>query len=127
MRLFLFVFLISFSALATSWENLEVGSTYKLTQSFQLPQTERSGSLMDFMKGEQVTLNEIVPIYVGYSLMLYVFDYKNCPGKEMAANMEIIPVEGTNPLVEAGALLNKNCELNVYIETKDYYSKSLFE
>lgn len=127
MRLFLLVFLISFSALASNWEDLEVGSTYKLTQSFQLPQTERSGSLLDFMKGEQVTLKEVIPMNVGFALMLYVFDYKNCPGKDMEADMEIIPVAGTNPLVEAGALLNKNCELNVYIETKDYYSKSLFE
>ena len=128
MRLFLILFLITFNAFAVSWETLRPYEDYKLTQSFQLPQSERSGSMLDFMKGEEVYLKEIMPLAIpcGFSMMLYIFDYKNCPGSQMTTELEIVPVQGTSPVVKAGAYLEK-CELNVYIEMKDYYSQSLFE
>lgn len=128
MRLFLFLFLISFSAIGANWEDLRTGENYKLSQSFALPQYERSGAMLDFIKGEEVTLNEIVPLAIpgGFNMVLYVFDYKNCPGMEMETDLEIVPVQGTSPVVKAGAILEK-CELSVYIELKDYYSQSLFE
>ena len=44
----------------------------------------------------------------------------------MATDMIIIPVENSSPLVEVGAEVSK-CELVIYMETKDYYNKSLFE
>lgn len=127
MRLFLLLTLFSFSAFATNWEDLTPGRYYKLNQSFQLPQLERSGSLLDFSKGDQHFLKEIVPINVpGFTLMLYVFKYSDCPGTAMATDMEIIEVDGTRPVVKVGTQLEA-CELNMYIEIKDYYSKSLFE
>jgi hypothetical protein len=120
--------LFSMSTFAASWSDLEVGEKYKLTQSFQLPQIERSGSLLDFSKGEELSLTGIVPINIpGASLYMYLFDYKNCPGQTMATEMELVSVQGTFPVVEVGAVLEKNCELNIYIETRDYYTKSLFE
>lgn len=127
MRLFLVLFLISFSALATSWENLQPGQDYKLTQSFELP-IYRSNSLMSFMKGEAVLLKEILPLAIpgGFNMALYIFDYKNCPGTEMETDLEIVPVQGTSPVVKPGVQLEA-CELKVYIEMKDFYSKSLFE
>lgn len=126
--MFLIGLLFSFSALAaTKWSDLESGKTYKLAQSFQLPQLERSGSLVDFVKGQKYKLKEIVPLSMpGALLTLYIFDFTNCPGKEMATDMEIIPVKGSTPLVEVGAQV-EDCEINMYIETKDQYNKSLFE
>lgn len=128
MRLFLILCLISVNVFAQeNWSDLKTGNNYKLTQNFQLPQVERSGSLIDFSKGEQLHLKEIVPLAMpGALLTLYIFDYLNCPGPQMVTDMEIIPVNGTSPLVEVGAFVEK-CELNVYLETKDYYTKSLFE
>ena len=127
MRLFLVLFLISFSALATSWENLRPGQDYKLTQSFELP-IYRSNSMMSFMKGEGFYLKEVVPLAIpgGFQMALFIFDYKNCPGPQMETDLEIVEVERTSPVVKAGAQLEK-CEMNVYIEMKDYYSNSLFE
>lgn len=127
MRLFLLLTLISFSAFSATWSDLEEGKTYKLTQSFQLPQLERSRSLLDFTKGESFTLKEIVPLSLpGALLTLYVFDYKKCPGTEMATDMEIVDVNGTRPLVQVGAQV-EDCEMNMFIENKDIYAKSLFE
>lgn len=128
MRLFLALLLISFSAVATTWDDLELGKSYKLTQSFQLPIKANRNSLLDIMKGEEVTYVEQVPIYIpGNALVLFLFNYKNCPGPQMTTDLELVPVQGTDPVVEVGASVQEGCELNVYVEAKDYYTQSLFE
>lgn len=126
MRLFLAALLFTFNAFAVSWLELEEGNSYKLTQSFQLPQKERSGSLLDFLKGQEVELEEVVVLSM-IKVTLFVFDYKHCPGPQMTTDMEIIPVQRTNPVVEVGAELEANCKLNIFIEDHDLYSQSMFE
>jgi hypothetical protein len=128
MRLFIALFLLTTQVFATDWSDLEIGSNYKLTQSFQLKQLERSGSILEVMQGQEVELKALIPLSIpGVSLALYIFDYKACPGPDMVTDQEIIPVDRTSPLVEVGVLLDAGCELNVYVELKDYYSNSLFE
>lgn len=125
MKFFILLTLLSFKALAVGWTELEAGHNYKLTQNFQLPQLERSSSLLDFSKGDELTLNEVVPMDM-INVMLYEFNYKKCPGPDMKTDMEIIPVQGTTPMVEVGAQLEK-CTLSIYIETKDINSQSFIE
>jgi hypothetical protein len=125
MRLFLGLMLVSFNILAAEWNDLEIKQQYHLTQSFQLPQLERSGSLVDFMEGEEVVLTEIVGLDI-IKVVLFKFDYKNCPGQDMKTDMEIIPVKNTSPVVEVGAQLEK-CSLEIFIENKDLMSTSFFE
>ena len=117
--------LVSFNLFATEWNDLEIKQKYKLTQSFQLPQVERSGSLVDLMAGEEVVLNEIVGLDM-INVVLLRFEYKNCPGLAMKTEMEIIPVKNTSPVVEIGAQL-ENCTLEIFIENKDLMSNSFFE
>ena len=124
MRLFLIGIIISFNIFAVNWTELEEGKAYKLSQSFQLPQIERSGSLFDIVKGDQVTLKEIMPLELSFPVMAYIFKYHNCPGTGMKTDMELVTVQNTG--VEVGAVLEK-CELSVYVETRDIDSKSLFE
>lgn len=126
MRLFFILLMVSFNALAVQWTELEDGTEYKITQNFQLSQLERSGSKLDISRGDSVELKETIPLSM-INVMLYIFDYKNCPGELMSTEMEIIPVLLTSPVVEIGAQLEKKCELHIYIETKDLMSKSLFE
>lgn len=116
---------VSFNLYAAEWNDLEMDQKYTLTQSFQLPQIERSGSLVDFLQGEEVVLKEIIALDM-IKVMLFKFDYKNCPGPDMKTDMEIIPVKNTAPVVEVGAQLEK-CSLEVFIESKDLMSTSLFE
>ncbi len=126
MRLFFILLVISFNALAVDWTELEDGTEYKITQDFQLSQIERSGSKLEISRGDKVALKETVAL-TAVSVMLYIFDYKNCPGPAMTTEMEIIPVQGTSPVVEIGAQLEEKCELHIYIENKDLMSNSLFE
>lgn len=128
MRYLIALLLLTSQAFAMDWSDLEVGKSYKLTQSFSLKQNERSGSMLEVIKGQSVELKALIPLSIpGASLVLYIFDYKSCPGPEMTTDQEIIPVERTSPLAEVGVLLETGCELNVYLELKDYYSNSLFE
>lgn len=126
MKAFLILMLISMNAFAIDWNEMESGKTYTLKQNLSLKQNERSGSLLEIMKGEKLTLKEVIALG-SVPVLLYSFDYKNCPGPAITTDMEIIPVTGTNPVVEIGAELAENCELNIYLETKDMISVSTFE
>lgn len=116
---------VSFNLYAAEWNDLEMDQKYTLTQSFQLPQIERSGSLVDVLEGEEVVLKDIIALDM-IKVMLFKFDYKNCPGPDMKTDMEIIPVKNTAPVVEVGAQLEK-CSLEIFIESKDLMSTSFFE
>ena len=130
MRLFLIFCLISFNAFSAipaglSWSDLEEGKTYQLTQNFQLPQNgERSGSILDFSKGDSFTLKEIMPLPIGFPLTSFIFAHKNCPGVELETEVELVTVEENGVVV--GAILDE-CELSIYVEGKDYYTNGLFE
>ena len=83
---------------------------------------------MDIVKGQEVELKAIIPLNIpGFSLLLYILDYKACPGPDLVTDQEIIPVDNTSPLAEVGVLLDTGCETNVYLELKDYYSNTIFE
>jgi hypothetical protein len=127
MHLFFLALLASFSAMSSTWSDLEEGKSYKLTQNFQLSQLERSRSILDFSKGESYRLKEIWPLAApGLFLTVYLFEYKNCPGTDMETDLEIIGVAGSRPQVQVGAKVG-DCELNIFIENKDLSGKSLFE
>jgi hypothetical protein len=116
----------SINAYSIEWRDLEVLQKYNLKQSFQLPQIERSGSLLDFSEGEQVVLSEKLPL-TRLGIMLYMFNYIPCPGNMMKTDMEIIPVQETAPVIEVGVQLETGCELNVYVEIKDLFTRSILK
>lgn len=119
MHLILLSLFISVSAIASNWSELRQGETYKLIQDFEIEQEERSRAILDFSKGETVRLKEITS---GPDVSLYVFDYNNCPGTALRTHLEMILVQGR----EVGAKV-EDCELNIFLETKNLYYKSLFE
>jgi hypothetical protein len=102
---------------------MDTDTEYTIQQNMSLPQTVRSGSILEIMKGEKFLLKE--KLGMGMGLALFNFEYKNCPGPEMETDVEVIPVEGTP--IEVGAMVAQGCELWVYVELKDFWTKSLFE
>lgn len=117
--------LLSLNVFAVEWNNLEINKSYRLTQSFQLTQTERSHSKLDVSKGQELNLVDIIPLDM-INVILFKFRYADCPGPAMLTDMEIIPVQETKPVVEVGAQL-KNCHLELFLETKDYMSPSFLD
>lgn len=125
MRLFIALMFVSFNLFANvEWNDLEVGNEYTLTQSFSLKQTGNTNSMLDIMKGEKLKLSEIVWLDM-INVVVYEFEYKNCPGAQMTTEMEIIPVANTS--VEVGAQLAENCTLEIYNEAKDIMSESFLK
>lgn len=125
MRLFIGLILVSFNLFAADWNDLATQEKYTLTQSFQLPQTERSSSLIDIMQGDEVVLNEIIGLDM-IKVTLFKFNYINCPGMELKTEMEIIAVNNSSRMVEVGAQLEK-CSLEIFIENRDLMTNSFFE
>lgn len=125
MRIFLIGIIICFNGLAGTWSDLEQGVNYKLTQDFQLTQVgERSGSMLDFIKGESYSLKEIMNLPIGFPLTAFIFRHNNCPGMALKTDVDLVTLKDSGVIV--GAIL-EDCELSVYVEGKDYYTNSLFE
>jgi hypothetical protein len=125
MRFFLMLLLISLQTQAAEWHQLIVDEKYELTQSFSLPQLERSGSFLDLEAGSKVELKEVIGLDM-IRVSLFRFDYLNCPGPAMKTAMEIIAVKDTFPIVEIGAQLQENCKLEIFIENRDLMTSSFF-
>jgi hypothetical protein len=126
MRTIIFFLLLCTQALATPWSELVEKHTYELKQNFQLPQLERSNSLLDFSAGEKFELLETT--HLGpLNVAIFTFRYEACPGSQMKTDMEIIPVQGSFPVVEVGAQLETGCKLEIYLESRDIPRTSFFE
>ena len=81
---------------------------------------------MDVMKGESFLLTEVTGLDM-INVSLFIFEYKNCPGRSMKTDMEIIPVNDTSPVAEIGAQVVEGCKLEIFIENKDSMTNSFFE
>ena len=122
--LVLFVLVFSSQVLASSWNDLEIGETYTLNQEIVLVSNSPSESSFHIPAGTKLSHSDLIPLDM-ISVMLYLFKLPKCPGNDFETQMEIIPVQGTSPLVEIGAQVASNCQLEIYIETKDIYSSSI--
>jgi hypothetical protein len=116
-------FMFTTQIFATTWSDLELKKDYTLNQGFELPQLERSGSRLVLSQGETFELKKIEPLELSIPVTLMIFSYPQCPGMEMKTSMELIRVQKSE--VEVGAVV-QDCELLIYLETKDLNSKSLF-
>jgi len=126
MRLLLGLSLLTLNLQAATWNDLEVSDTYKITQQISLKQIERSGSLLEILPNEPFVLKEVIGLDM-INVVLYRLKYKNCSGPDLKTEMEIIPVKKTTPVVEVGAQIEENCMLEIFLETKDLRTESLFE
>ncbi len=126
MRLLLGLSLLTLNLQAATWNDLEVSQQYKITQQISLKQMERSGSLLEILPNETFVLKEVIGLDM-INVVLYRLKYKNCPGPELKTEMEIISVKNTTPVVEVGTQIEENCMLEIFLETKDLRSESLFE
>ncbi|MGE3609652.1 MAG: hypothetical protein AB7I27_08705 [Bacteriovoracaceae bacterium] len=129
MKLFILAFGLSFAALASNWSELEIGETYKLTQNFQLPILERSHSIMDFSKGDELYLKDKVVLPIpGHTMIKFIFAYPSCPGPQIQSDTVVVKVDGTAaPVVRTVIGLEENCELAFYLEGIYFNRESIFE
>ena len=128
MRSVLVLFILAFSSqvFAMSWNDIEEGQTYTLTQELKLVSNSPGRAALHIPAGTVLTKTEVLPLDM-IMVMLYKFNFSGCPEKDFETEMEIIPVVGTSPVVELGAQVAGNCVLEVFIETKDIYTNSILK
>lgn len=114
----------SFSAFAISWNDLVLGETYELNQEIILKSNSPGSALYHIPVGTKLTHSDLVPLDM-INVMLYKFDLPQCPGNEFKAEMEIVPVNGTTPVVEVGVDIAEGCQVEFFFETKDIYTTSI--
>jgi hypothetical protein len=126
MRLFLALFLFSVNAVANSWSDLQKSKTYTLNQEIQLPQQERSSSMLDLMRGDKFFLLDIMGLDQ-IKVTLFTFRLQKCPGQQMSTELAIVSVSGTSPVVEVGAMVEEECKLLIFVESSELLTKSFFK
>ncbi len=126
MRTFLALVLLSFNAIAgaVEWTDLTPGGVYRITQGAVLPVRGGQGRTVQVRPGDFYRLKQVEPLVS--NVILFSFDIKNCPGPNLQSEMTILPVQGTNPVVEVGFQLEKSCQMWIFLEGKDTWTKSIF-
>lgn len=117
------LFLFSFQAYCLDWYDFDLDQTFILKKDLVFDQTE-----LTLNKGNRFKLYDIISLLINVSL--YQFEVEQCPDPNANTEMIIVdPSAPNNELLDAsvGVQLQKSCLLEVYVETKDLFSPSLFE
>ncbi len=118
--------LMSFSSVADTakrWSNLEAGLIYNSNQEIEL-ESEDSTLIID----SKTSLTFIGKVPLGaIKVQLYKFKVSTCTDSSMITELELLEVEQPNGVaVVAGVELAENCILELFIETKDFNTISIF-
>jgi hypothetical protein len=121
-------FLLSFSASAsgTAWQNLlSIGDLYTLSQTLTLDL--KAKGTVSVRKATAFTLESITPLDE-ISVVDYVLTAKTCGHPDLEGDLTMVLPAGNSPTskAEVGVYLNKNCSLEVLVETKDLAKPSFF-
>lgn len=116
----LFCFVIS-SSHASDWIDLNFEDNYKLTKNIKLTISDEASIVIS--KDDKWQLLEVVPLPM-INVELYKFDWLECR-TDVTTQMEIIDPRDLKNDPSVGVQLD-NCYLEVFVETKDLGTLSLF-
>lgn len=128
-RLVLTVLVSSFSLSAFSqikWVDISKDSKLRFTQDLHLEmiQTDKAFQIPN---GTVVTTDERVSLGM-INVELYKMTLSNCRDRRARAEMQLFDITQPNgKVVTAGVELTGNCQLEIFIETRDLYSQSFFK
>lgn len=119
--------LISTSAFAKtiSWSDLTPNKTYTLTQEINL---EKATDKVSLPENADLKLQEKMSLPM-IKVELYKFDIsKYCADSEFTTDISLIDIkQAGGKVVTVGADVAEECLLEVYVETTDLYSTSIFK
>lgn len=117
---YLIILLISITAYAKEikWSNLYKGSSYTLIQQIDVIARKEDFSIP---KGSKLKLVDSTPLPM-INVQLFKFALPTCPSSSMETELELLEVGS----VVIGYDIAENCVLEIFIESKDLYSKSIF-
>ena len=111
--------LFSFQVFALDWYDLELDDQFSLDKDIHFEKEN-----VVFKKGDGFKLYDVVSLPI--NVQIYQFEVLNCPGPDITTEMILIDptTKASDPSV--GVQLAESCSLEVYVETKDLFTKSLF-
>lgn len=120
MKYFVLIFiLLSNSLFSLEWYDLELNQSLVLDKEIYFEPEN-----ITLSKGNIFVLNNILELPI--NVTIFSFDVLNCPGQNFSTEMIIVDPSSSLLNSSVGVQLQKNCQLEVFVEFKDYFSKSLF-
>ena len=109
--------------IANTWYDLEKGDIGTLTQEILI--TGKRGESIVMKKGDLFLVNDVISLG-GVSVMLYIFEQKNCQTPNAEADMVLVLPAEAPAKAEVGITFKKNCLVEIYAELKDVMKPGLF-
>ena len=128
-RIVLAVFISTFSVSAFSqikWSDISDGDKLRFTQeiSLEVIQAEKA---FQIPRGASVVVDERITLGM-INVELFKMTLTNCHDDSARAEMQLFDIEQPNgKTVTAGVELTGDCQLEVFLETRDMYSQSFFK
>lgn len=132
------IFFVLFSLNSTyaqtivEWNDLQTGESYLLEKNLSLsiksPLLKTTTEKYHLFSGESFFLQQISHLDIpGFPLNLYIFLKEKCSEEDVLVKteLEIIPLSFLENEREVGVEI-ESCQLSVYVEVKDLFSRSLF-
>ena len=111
--------LFSAQVFALDWYDLELEDKLSLDKEIRF---EKENVI--FKKGDGFKLYDVVTLPM--NVQIYLFEVLNCPGPDITTDMILIDPTSKAGDPSVGVQLAESCSMEVYVETKDLFTKSLF-
>ena len=125
MRYAIIIFLFSFSTLAQQtyrWSDLVEGESYRIDRNLEL---ELSKNFYKIKKGQALKLQNVKPLPM-INVYMAEFLVSKCTDNNLTTEMILVEVkQPDSKMVSVGVDMTYGCKLEVFIEKKDYSSKSV--
>lgn len=102
----------------TNWYDMELYSRYTLRQDIVF----ENG--MSFKAGEQFDMFDFIS--GGVPVAYFGLHQVNCKNPDLTAELSIVEVPTTPRIQKIGAQLAEGCNLELYVELKDFFKDSVF-
>lgn len=105
------------------WSDLVEGESYRIDRELEL---DYSKNLYKITKGQLLKLQNVKPLPM-INVYMAEFSVTKCTDMNMATEMVLVEVkQPDSKIVSVGVDMTYGCKLEVFIEKKDYSSRSIF-
>ena len=125
MRFALIILIFSFNLFAQQtyrWSDLVEGESYRLDRNIEM---DYAKNIYRVSKGQLLKLQYIKPLPM-IDVYMAEFHVSKCTDNNMTTEMTLVEIkQPNNKIVSVGVDLTYGCKLEIFIEKKDYSSKSI--
>ncbi len=110
----------AFSANVAEWADIELYQTLELKQDISFP------GVIDFKTGAKFEVLDTMPSAGG--LVYYAIHSVKCDNPDLTADMILVNPSPEETKIDrsVGVALDEGCDLDIWVEGRDYYTQSLF-